>query len=448
MKRHNLIATCLILTTFLFATPVIAAIDSSTVMAAWLFDEGSGNTVSDFSGFDSTGTVVGDAEWITGNNAMFGSAMRFEDGEYVDIGPPTPDVLRVEQDITIMVWSKPHEVLGHWQVLFSMQRGSSGGEAYAMTYGNNDDHLRAIFNTAGGNGQVADPEPIVLDEWIHAAATYDGEKAVLYRNGQPVAENSTDVAGALNHEGVTGRFAINGNYNSLNGGLAEHTSSTIDEVLIFNEVLTPDQIQNIMELGFRRGIQPRATAFGPNPKDGALHPDTWVNLSWVAGDFTVSHDVYIGDDFDAVNEGAESTFVGNQTDAFIVVGFPGFPIPDGLVPGKTYYWRIDEVNEAEPNSPWKGNIWSFSVPPKTAYFPDPADGVDSVDVDVQLNWTAGYGAKLHTVYFGETFEEVDNATGGSPQGTLDYSPGTLKMAKTYYWRVDEFDAIETHKGDV
>jgi hypothetical protein len=164
MKKHNLIATCLILITFLFATPVIAAIDSSTVMAAWLFDEGSGNTVSDFSGFDSTGTVIGDAEWITGNNAVFGSAMRFEDGEYVDIGPPTPDVLRVEQDITIMVWSKPHEVLGHWQVLFSMQRGSSGGEAYAMTYGNNDDHLRAIFNTAGGNGQVADPEPIVLDE--------------------------------------------------------------------------------------------------------------------------------------------------------------------------------------------------------------------------------------------------------------------------------------------
>jgi hypothetical protein len=69
-------------------------------------------------------------------------------------------------------------------------------------------------------------------------------------------------------------------------------------------------------------------------------------------------------------------------------------------------------------------------------------------VDVTLTWTPGYGAKLHTVYFGETFDEVDNATGGSPQGTLTYSPGTLKMAKTYYWRVDEFDVVETHKGDV
>jgi hypothetical protein len=179
------------------------------------------------------------------------------------------------------------------------------------------------------------------------------------------------------------------------------------------------------------GDQPQARR--PDPKDGALHDNTWANLSWLPGDF---------------NEGAEGTFVGNQGGTFIVVGFPGFPLPDGLVPGTTYYWRIDEVNDAEPNSPWKGNIWSFSIPPKTAYFPVPADGEEAVAVDVQPTWTAGWGAKLHTVYFGETFDEVDNATGGSPQGTLTFNPDTLKMAKTYYWRVDEFDVVETHKGNV
>jgi len=194
------------------------------------------------------------------------------------------------------------------------------------------------------------------------------------------------------------------------------------------------------------GDQPQARR--PDPKDGALIDGTWANLSWSPGDFGVTHDVYVGDDYDAVNEGAEGTFVGNQAGTFIVVGFPGFPMPDGLVPGTTYYWRIDEVNDAEPNSPWKGNIWSFSVPPKTAYFPAPDNGEASVGVDVALTWTPGYGAKLHTVYFGETFDEVDNATGGLPQGTVTYSPGTLKMAKTYYWRVDEFDVVETHKGDV
>jgi hypothetical protein len=43
---------------------------------------------------------------------------------------------------------------------------------------------------------------------------------------------------------------------------------------------------------------------------------------------------------------------------------------------------------------------------------------------------------------------VDNATGGSPLGMTTYTPGTLKMARTYYWRVDEFDIAETYKGDV
>jgi hypothetical protein len=176
--------------------------------------------------------------------------------------------------------------------------------------------------------------------------------------------------------------------------------------------------------------------------------DTWANLSWKPGGRAVSHEVYIGDNFDDVNDSAESTFQGNQVATFLVVGFPGFPFPDGLVPGTTYYWRIDEVNDTEPNSPWKGPVWSFSIPPTTAYFPDPADGAESVGVDDSLSWTPGFGAKLHHVYFGDNFDEVDNAAGALPQGATDYTPGTLKMAKTYYWRVDEFDVVETHKGDV
>ena len=186
----------------------------------------------------------------------------------------------------------------------------------------------------------------------------------------------------------------------------------------------------------------------PKPADGDMLEDTWVNLSWKPGGRAVSHDVYIGDNFDDVNDGAESTFQGNQNLAFIVVGFPGFAYPDGLVPGTTYYWRIDEVNDTEPNSPWKGDVWSFSIPPKTAYFPDPANGAESVAVDVELSWTPGFGSKLHTVYFGDNFDDVNNAAGGLPQGSATYTTGLLTMARTYYWRVDEFDVVETYKGDV
>jgi hypothetical protein len=186
----------------------------------------------------------------------------------------------------------------------------------------------------------------------------------------------------------------------------------------------------------------------PVPADGALVMDTWLNLSWTPANFVVTNDIYIGDNFDDVNNGAESTFQGNQAETFIVAGFPGFPFPDGLVNGETYYWRIDVINDTNPNSPLKGDVWSFTVVPKTAYSPDPADGAESVGVDDNLSWIAGFGAKLHSIYFGENFDEVDNAAGGLPQGTTTYTPGALKMAKTYYWRVDEFDSVETHKGDV
>ncbi|HCO95293.1 MAG TPA: hypothetical protein DIU00_15315, partial [Phycisphaerales bacterium] len=110
-------------------------------------------------------------------------------------------------------------------------------------------------------------------------------------------------------------------------------------------------------------------AFGPDPADGALLNATWASLSWRAMDSAVSHDVYIGDNFDDVKNGTGDTFVGNQVETTQFIGFSGYPYPDGLVPGTTYYWRIDEANEANPNSPWEGEVWSFSMPPNTAYSP-------------------------------------------------------------------------------
>ncbi|MBN2316523.1 MAG: carbohydrate binding domain-containing protein [Sedimentisphaerales bacterium] len=195
-------------------------------------------------------------------------------------------------------------------------------------------------------------------------------------------------------------------------------------------------------------IGPLTQAYDPVPEDGALYPDTWANLSWKPGDKAVSHDVYFSDNFDLVQDGAAEAFRGNQGADFFIVGFPGFPYPDGLVPGTTYYWRIDEVNDADPNSPWKGPVWSFSIPPKTAYDPNPADGTGLTNTTVILRWTPGFGAKTHMVYLGDDFDQVNNATVGVPTGAAFYSPGSLEREKVYYWRVDEFDGLGTYKGDV
>ena len=189
-------------------------------------------------------------------------------------------------------------------------------------------------------------------------------------------------------------------------------------------------------------------ARSPNPKDGAFLEATWSTLTWKPGPWAVTHDVYIGDNFDDVNNGAAETFAGNLATDMLIVGFPGFPVPGGLTPGTTYYWRVDEVNDANAASPWKGDIWSFSIAPNTAYNPIPADGAEFVDLETTLSWTRGYGAKLSTVFIGDNYDDVSNATTGTPVGVGPFDPGTLAPEKVMYWRVDQFDGFNTYKGDV
>jgi len=191
-----------------------------------------------------------------------------------------------------------------------------------------------------------------------------------------------------------------------------------------------------------------ARARNPLPADGALVTGTWVSLSWTPANFAAMNNVYIGDNFDDVNDGTGDTFQISQDISFYVAGITGYAYPDGLVNGMTYYWRIDGVNDTNPNSPWKGDVWSFTVPPKIAYLPEPADGAEFVDLNVELKWTAGFNAQLHTVYFGDDFDDVNNATEGTLAGPATYTPGPLELAKTYYWRIDEYDGTDTCKGDV
>ena len=88
------------------------------------------------------------------------------------------------------------------------------------------------------------------------------------------------------------------------------------------------------------------------------------------------------------------------------------------------------------------------VQPKTAYNPNPADGAEYVDTNVELSWSSGFGAQLHIVYFGDNFDDVNIDAGGTLQETTTYTPGPLELDKVYYWRVDEFDGVVIHKGEV
>jgi len=205
------------------------------------------------------------------------------------------------------------------------------------------------------------------------------------------------------------------------------------------------------------GIEPSGAASPgkaarPTPADGAVIEPTQAILTWRPGRFAKLHDVYFGADADEVQAATRNSakiFVGRQPLAMLSVGTPGGPYPTGLTPGRTYYWRIDEVNDLHPESPWKGDVWSFLVQPLTAWKPYPADGMKHVDPGQTLTWQKGTGALFHTVYFGESFDAVNNAvTGGYMTPSPPYSPGPLKLDTTYYWRVDEFVPPAGRKGEV
>ncbi|MCP4608871.1 MAG: LamG domain-containing protein, partial [Planctomycetes bacterium] len=392
----------------------------------WRFEEGSGITAYDSSGNGLDGELIGGVTWTQGR---FGGGIELDGTSgYISI----PDFELTTDSITFVSWVNGWKG-ADWAPLIS----SRAVDDCEMIF-SDDDTLRYVWNTdSSATWGWASGPVIPQDTWAMLAVTIDPAQAVAYVYTDD--GGLTQSTNAIAHiEQTVGALQIGYSYDP------RYVRGIIDEAAVFNRALPEQEIMGLV-VGIGEGY-PYASI--SSPKNGSLVMDTWVNLAWRAGDFAVSHDVYIGDNFDAVDSGAEGTFIGNQADTFIVVGFPGFPYPDGLVPGTTYYWRIDEVNDAEPNSPWKGDIWSFSIPPRTAYFPNPADSAESVGVDDSLSWTAGFGAKLHTVYFGETIEEVDNAAGGLPQGATTHTPGTLKMAKTYYWRVDEFDVVETHKGDI
>jgi len=396
-------------------------------VAFWFFDEASGNVAMDNSGNGYDADLVENPVWVDGK---FGNAIEFQGESYLEIRDSAQNIPFGGSDpFTITAWVKNQ---GGGTIMGKFNGGIVGAYILSISGGGIVSFHREV-DPWSFSGRLALP----ADDFGHVAVTYDGAEMKIYVNGE---FDSAQERGPQNTDTVT-PVLIGARFTS--DAPSEFFSGVIDELALFDVALTDEQIRYIM-LGLSF---PKAS--NPDPADGAFLADTWVTLSWSPGDSAASHDVYLGENLDVFDAAHDSElYQGNQASTFFTAGFPGFAYPDGLVTGTTYYWRIDEVNDLDPNSPWKGDVWSFKIPPKTAYVPDPADDAEQVATDVILKWMAGFGSKLHYVYFGDNFDDVSNAAGAMPLATAQYTPGPLKMAKTYYWRVDESDIFNTYEGDV
>jgi hypothetical protein len=174
-----------------------------------------------------------------------------------------------------------------------------------------------------------------------------------------------------------------------------HTRYTKDKLDALAEDTNPnwgfdvvdDGSRMLLSAGLGRVIEiiDSRIAGAPTPANGAVDVKQTPILKWVAGDQALSHQVYFGTDEEAVriaNIGSPE-YKGSRD-----LGFESYD-PEKLQWDATYYWRVDEVNNANPDSPWISGVWSFT----TADFllVDDFEDYDVGNNEIWWGWKDGLG---------------------------------------------------------
>jgi hypothetical protein len=182
----------------------------------------------------------------------------------------------------------------------------------------------------------------------------------------------------------------------------------------------------------------------PNPDSGArdvsigtIDGPIDVTLGFRAGREAARHDVYLSSDEQAVIAGTAPVETMTETSYG----------PLSLDLGTTYYWRVDEVNEAETPTTWKGDLWDF----RTQEFfvvDDFEDYNDYPPDEIWSTWIDGYGTTTNgsTIgypdpdwNFGEHYVETSIVHGGAQSmpyfydNNLKYSEADMTLSYPRNW---------------
>jgi hypothetical protein len=110
-----------------------------------------------------------------------------------------------------------------------------------------------------------------------------------------------------------------------------------------------------------QGLSKPVKATDASPADRGQDVPRDVILGWTPGPSAATHDVYFGTSLDAVTNAGRA----NPSDVLVSKGQTAttFDPTGSLEFGRTYYWRVDEVNAAPDATVFKGSVWSFTVEP-------------------------------------------------------------------------------------
>ncbi len=332
---------------FMLALPAGAA-SSSDLIGWWKLDGSASDTIR-----GDNGDVRGPEEWIDG---YFGGALSFDGlSTYIDL--PIDEMMSTLTNSTFSAWVNWGGNAGSrvWQSIFHFGTSSTAGYMFLTPDGwDNNAHVMryAISPTSdAAEEQVNVSSLLPADEWHHVAVVIDADAGVtyLYKDAKIAGQNDTTVTpsdlGTPTNNWL-GRPIWN---NPYFGG-------AIDDFRIYSAALTTDELQRVMEGGLGPEL---ATAGHPEHDETDVEVD--VVLEWFPGIFAGAHDLYFGTSADGVDQATRANPMGvlveeGTTATTWIVNPP-------LEFDRSYYWRIDEVNDAEPDSPWKGNVWSFTTEP-------------------------------------------------------------------------------------
>ncbi len=300
-------------------------------------------TLGDFTTIEGTPVV----EDVTGRKAVT------FDGFSWFTGPTSPPGIEGEGTRSIEVWAYNPTIDTHETMVSWSHRGGPAGTNMAFTYGNHGTwgavgHWDAA-DMAWSNPHVPAP---AAENWWYLVYTYDGTTARLYVNG---VANTINAFPLNTHSGGFIRVAAQADDTGAGASPNDRFSGSIAEMRIHDGVLSPSDIAyNFVS---KPGGQ---MARDLNPEHGQIDVPREVVLIWEPGEFANTHDVYFGTDFDDVNDATIAdprgvTISQGQNENTFNTGRMEF--------GQTYFWRVDEVNDAHPDSPWKGDVWSFTTEP-------------------------------------------------------------------------------------
>ncbi len=308
------------------------------------FDEGAGTTAKDLSSYNNSGTVVGNAGWVAGQK---GTALEFVSGSHVTV-PEIPQY-DVTAEVSLLAWVKATTVPNWARVIDKSQWQTTG---FDLVLTQNVGLPRLEFFVSSTTSLVDGTTVVIDNEWHFIVGTFGNKTLRMYVDGE--MEGQAQSAGQVDINPNDWPLMI-GAEASSNGG--QQYFGSIDEVAMYDRELSADEVMAI----YQNGMPARESAADPQPPNEAVDVPRDVVLSWTPGGFAASHDVYLGTSFDEVDSASRD----NPMETLVSPGqtVTEYEPADLLEYGQTYYWRIDEVNEAPDDTVFKGDVWSFAVEP-------------------------------------------------------------------------------------